>query len=315
MIIITGACGFIGSHLVRALNARGEKDLMLVDTKVTSEKMDRIADCQFTDYCDAYDLLDIVDRLPLRGVFHLGAISDTMAQDGREVIRNNYWYSRTLLEKVRKSHWVPLVYASSAAVYGSGWANDDRIPNVEHPLNVYAWSKLLFDRYVCRTQIPHVTGLRYFNVYGRGEGPKGRSASMVHQFVDQLQWHGEAKVFHGTEHCRRDFVHVDDAVDVTLWAMEWTTAPEPRVLNVGTGRSETVMTAVRIVAAALGVEPNVKWAPFPEQLQGRYQTFTEACIDRLRAEGYAREFATLEAGVQSTWGTSAPAVAVKPPGA
>ena len=217
------------------------------------------------------------------------------------MIDNNYTYSKELLRWALE-HRVPFVYASSASVYGMA-RQCTETPDHEAPLNVYAYSKLLFDNYV-RRLMPQITstvaGLRYFNVYGPREGHKGRMASMVWQLYHQLKTVGVARLFEGTDgyaagEQRRDFVFVGDAVDVNLYFAFG--PPRQGIFNVGTGTSRAFNDIARTVISLLG-RGEIQYIPFPESLQGKYQSFTESDITRLRAAGYTRPMTTLEEGVR-----------------
>jgi ADP-L-glycero-D-manno-heptose 6-epimerase len=244
-------------------------------------------------------------------VLHQGACSDTMEADGRYMMENNYAYSRTLLEWCQEEE-VPLLYASSAAVYGAGPEfREERA--CEAPLNVYGYSKFLFDQYVRRIlpdRTAQVAGFRYFNVYGPHEQHKGRMASVAFHAYHQLLSAGKVKLFVGSDgygngEQRRDFVHVDDVVDVNLWFLERRTASG--VFNCGTGRAQTfnelaaaVINAVqgtRWSVAELAAKGLIEYVPFHEGLKRKYQSFTQADLSRLRAAGYDGEFMSVEEGV------------------
>lgn len=305
MHIVTGAAGFIGGNVVRGLNARGIRDILAVDDLTMGDKFRNLRDCEIADFMDAREFRDQVRRNPsgLRGtaLFHQGACADTTESDGRYMMDNNYTFSKELL------HWaldrrVPMVYASSASVYGLATVCSES-PNCENPLNVYAYSKLLFDRYV-RELLPRasstVVGLRYFNVYGPNEWHKGRMASMVTQLLDQVTENGVARLFQGTDgygdgEQRRDFVHVGDIVDINL---HFASQPEARgIYNAGTGQSRTFNDIARIIIETVGWG-EIEYIPFPDSLRGKYQSFTEADVSRLRAAGYLKPFTSLEDGVR-----------------
>jgi ADP-L-glycero-D-manno-heptose 6-epimerase len=239
-------------------------------------------------------------NLSADALLHQGACADTTESDGRYMMDNNFTFSKELL------HWslerrIPFVYASSASVYGDS-RHCSETPECEGPLNVYAYSKLLFDHYVRRLS-PEVgstvVGLRYFNVYGPRESHKGRMASMVWQLYRQLRGAGVARLFEGTDgygpgEQRRDFVFVGDAVEVNLFFAEG--PPTRGVFNVGTGTSRSFNDIANVLIGRLG-GGRVEYIPFPESLRGKYQSFTESDITRLRAAGYGRAFATLEEGI------------------
>jgi ADP-L-glycero-D-manno-heptose 6-epimerase len=304
MIIVTGGAGFIGSNLVKALNDRGERDVLVVDDMSDGRKFVNLVDCDIADYLDQADFLGRIDSGADMGevgaVLHMGACSTTTEWDGRYMLANNFEYSKRLM------HWcqarrIPLVYASSAAVYG-GSAGFRELPECEAPLNVYGYSKLLFDRYVERQRPDRaqVVGLRFFNVYGPREQHKGRMASTALHFDAQVRQDGEARLFagsggYGDGEQRRDFIHVDDVVAVSLWFME--RPDRSGVFNCGTGRSQTFNDVANAVIAWHG-RGRIDYIPFPEELEGSYQHFTEADLTRLRAAGYDRPFLTVEEGVE-----------------
>jgi ADP-L-glycero-D-manno-heptose 6-epimerase len=305
MHIVTGAAGFVGSNLVRALNERGVREILAVDDLTHGDKFRNLRDCEIADYMDRGEFREFVRRgapgLRAASLLHQGACADTTEPDGRYMLDNNFTYSKELLHWAL-DHRVPLVYASSASVYGSARVCAET-PDHEGPLNVYAYSKLLFDNYV-RRLMPQVSstvvGLRYFNVYGPREGHKGRMASMVWQLHHQLKSTGVARLFEGTDgyadgEQRRDFIFVGDAVDVNLFFALG--PPKQGILNVGTGTSRSFNDIAHILVGLLG-RGEIQYIPFPESLRGKYQSFTESDITRLRAAGYDRPMTTLEEGIR-----------------
>ena len=224
MIIVTGGAGFIGSNLVRGLNARGLTDVLIVDDMEDGTKHRNLDALSFADLVDYRDFLQELDRyrdVPVEAVFHQGACSDTMQHDGRYMLRVNYEYSKRLLEFSLGR--CPFLYASSASVYGDGDDGFREDPACEHPLNVYAFSKFLFDRHV-RTLLPsaktQIAGLRYFNVYGPQESHKGRMASVVFHFHRAITAEKPLSIFEGSSGFRRDFVYVEDAVALNLFLLD-----------------------------------------------------------------------------------------------
>jgi ADP-L-glycero-D-manno-heptose 6-epimerase len=302
--IVTGGAGFIGSNLVRRLIRETGDEVVVVDDLTDGHKFTNLADLPIADYLDKEEFLDSLGRFRsgVQSVLHQGACSTTTEWDGRYMMRNNYTYSRTLLQHCL-AHGIPFIYASSAAVYGSA-TNFGETRENELPLNVYGWSKLLFDRYVQRLAAKpasQVVGLRYFNVYGPGEQHKGPMASVAWHFNRQLLGDGEIRLFEGCGgfadgEQRRDFVYVDDVCAVNLWFLQHGDAHG--VFNVGTGRSQSFNDVANAVIAWHG-RGRIRYIPFPEQLAGAYQSFTEADLSRLRSIGCDSSFRDVEAGVRA----------------
>ena len=296
-----------------ALNARGITEIIAVDNLTHSAKFTNLAGCEIADYVDKAKFLSRVDDFSgaVEAVFHQGACSDTMETDGRFMMENNYDYSRALLDWCQEEE-VPLIYASSASVYGAGpQYREER--GCERPLNIYGYSKFLFDQLVrqrLQEKTAQVAGLRYFNVYGPNEAHKGRMASVACHAFGQLQREGRVKLFKGTDgyrdgEQRRDFVYVDDVVAVNLWLLE--RRDVSGVFNCGSGRAQTFnRLATAVINAVHGTQATlhdvvakglIEYIPFPPQLLGKYQNFTEADLTRLRAAGYEAPFRTVEEGV------------------
>jgi len=307
MIIVTGGAGFIGSNLVRALNARGEENILVVDDLENGFKYRNLVDCRIADYQDKDDFLRRLKSKSdfgrgIRTIFHQGACTTTTEWDGRFMMRNNFEYSKILLHFCL-DHKIPLIYASSAAVYGASEKFTEQPPN-ERPLNIYGYSKILFDQYV-RRHIPEagsqLAGLRYFNVYGPGEDHKDAMASVAFHFNKQIASDGEARLFCGSGgyadgEQRRDFVYVGDVAEVNLWLMD--NSQVSGVFNLGSGRSQSFNDVANAVIAWHG-RGKIRYIPFPDHLKGSYQSFTEADMSRLRAAGYEAPFCTVEEGVKA----------------
>jgi ADP-L-glycero-D-manno-heptose 6-epimerase len=318
-IIVTGAAGFIGANNVRQLNLRGESDILAVDNMAKADKFRNLVDCELSDYMDKADFLERLRRNALprpEAVFHQGACSDTMETDGRYMLENNYRYTLALLDWCQQQR-VPFIYASSAAVYGLSQAfSEDRAH--EKPLNVYGYSKFLFDQIVRRRAksfTAPVIGLRYFNVYGPREGHKGRMASVAFHHVNQFRTEGKVRLFEGSHGYangaqQRDFIHVEDVIRVNLHFLD---RPVSGIYNVGTGRAQSfndvALTVVNTLREARGEPPlsladavtggAIEYVPFPEALRGKYQAFTQADIGQLRTAGFEAPLASVEQGTGS----------------
>lgn len=315
MIVVTGGAGFIGANLVKALNARGHQDVMVVDDLSDGTKFVNLADCTLGDYLDKDDFLARVKAElsgemrggigglpPIEAIFHEGACSDTTEWDGRFMLENNFEYSKVLLEYCQAKR-IPFLYASSAATYGGSEVFVEA-PEHEKPLNVYGYSKLLFDQYVRARWDDfdsQVVGFRYFNVYGPREQHKGKMASVAYHHHTQVQRGENPKLFGAWDGYEagmqsRDFVYVGDVVDVNLWFLD---NPEVSgIFNLGTGRAEP-FKAIAETAIDFYGKGQIEYIDFPDELKGRYQSYTRADIGRLRDAGYSAEFKTVREGVSA----------------
>jgi ADP-L-glycero-D-manno-heptose 6-epimerase len=317
--VVTGAAGFIGSNLVKALNDRGVTEIIAVDDLSHGDKFVNLVDCDIADYLDKESFLSDLEGGAFDGavdaVLHEGACSDTTETDGRYMMQNNYRYSRMLLDYCIDDE-VPFIYASSAAVYGSSQTFIET-RECESPLNVYGYSKFLFDQLVRRQWedlSAQVVGLRYFNVYGEREQHKARMASVAFHFFNQYRATGSVKLFEGSGgyghgEQRRDFVSVEDAVKINLFFLDH--PARSGIFNVGTGVAQSfndVAAATVNACRAAGGEPPltlaelqrhgiIRYIPFPEELKGKYQSYTQADISALREAGYDEPFLSVEEGV------------------
>jgi len=318
-VIVTGAAGMIGSNLVHGLNAKGIDEIIAVDDLRDGSKYRNLRGARIGDYFDREDFYARFARRefgPVTAVFHQGACSDTLEPDGRYMLETNYRCSKDLLDACQ-AQCVPLIYASSAATYGDS-AEFLEEPRCEKPLNVYGYSKLLFDE-VVRRMLPRaqaqVVGLRYFNVYGPREQHKGRMASVAFHHVNQYRSAGQVQLFgeyggFGPGQQARDFVYVDDVIAVNLWFMEHPQCDG--VFNVGTGRAQpfndvahATVNACRAHAglAALTLAEQIEarsiaYTAFPAALIGKYQCHTQADLRALRAAGCEHPFADVATGVR-----------------
>jgi len=317
--VVTGAAGFIGSNLVKALNRGGVTEVIAVDDLTHGDKFVNLVDCEIADYLDRESFLEELERgvfdASVTAVLHEGACSDTTEGDGRYMMENNYRYSRALLDFCIDDE-VPLIYASSAAVYGVS-REFRETPECESPLNVYGYSKLLFDQVLRRRWnelSAQVVGLRYFNVYGEREQHKARMASVAFHFFNQYRDAGNVRLFEGSGgygdgEQRRDFISVEDAVKVNLFFLDH--PDKSGIFNVGTGAAQSfndvAVATVNACRKAEGEPPLsrdemqrqriIRYIAFPEELKGRYQNYTQADIGSLRGAGYSEPFLTVEQGV------------------
>ena len=317
-VVVTGAAGMIGANLVHGLNAIGIDDVIAVDDLSDGAKFRNLLGASISDYFDRrefYSRFAAGEFSKVGCVFHEGACSDTMEQDGRLMLELTYRASKILLDACQ-AQGVRLLYASSAATYG-GSASFREEPQFERPLNVYGWSKLLFDN-VVRRALPaaqtQIAGFRYFNVYGPREQHKGRMASVAFHHFDEWKQHGRVKLFgeyggYAAGDQRRDFVAVGDVVAVNLWFLEHPEASG--IFNLGSGRAQpfndVAAAVVNACRAAEGVAPQplealvrsglIEYIGFPPALVGKYQCFTEADLSRLRGAGCDHAFADVAGGV------------------
>ena len=305
MIVVTGSNGFIGSNLIKGLNKIGYKDIIAVDDHNNPELKENIIHCEIQDYLDIDEFLLLIqknkfDGTKLKSIYHQGACSNTMEWDAEYLYKNNFLYSKEILNLSIKSN-TPLIYASSASVYGSGNVFEESIEN-ENPINLYAYSKFKFDQLVRQAlteKTTQIVGLRYFNVYGPQEQHKGSMASVAYHLHNQLKDNGSIKLFKGSDgyndgEQRRDFIYIDDIVKVNLWFLE--NKKISGIFNLGTGKSRTFNDVAQAVIN-WNKKGKIKYIDFPEKLKGAYQSFTEANISKLRKVGYKEDFIDVTEGV------------------
>lgn len=318
MIVVTGGAGFIGSNLVRGLNLRGFTDILVVDDLTEGDKFVNLVHGRISDYMHKDDFRQAVARdgfERIEAIFHQGACSDTTERNGRYMMDNNYRVTLELFQYCQ-GRKIPFIYASSAAVYGAGPVYAEHLRN-EAPLNVYGYSKFLFDQ-VLRRHMPDLTapvvGLRYFNVYGPQEQHKGRMASVAYHNMNQFKELGHVRLFGGWDGYddggqMRDFIHIDDVVDVNLHFLDHSL--KSGIFNCGTGRAQpfndVAMTVVNTLRQHHGLDvlslqelvdrQLLRYIDFPEDLKGRYQSHTQADLSQLRAAGYEKPFRDVQTGV------------------
>ena len=309
MIIVTGGAGFIGSALIAALNKRQMTDILVVDELGTDQKWKNLRNLSFADYVEKDDFLEMVIENKLDGsidtVFHLGACSDTTETNASYLIKNNYEYSKLLAQWATADN-IRFIYASSAATYGDGSAgfkdDEEKIENLR-PLNMYGYSKQLFDLWARRTDmLKKIAGLKYFNVFGPNEYHKADMRSFCLKAFEQITAAGKVRLFksykpeYADGEQKRDFIYVKDAVDMTLFFYD-----EPQIsglFNIGTGKARTWNDLVKAVFAAMGKKPNIEYIEMPESIRNQYQYFTEADITKLQKAGYKKEITPLEDAIK-----------------
>lgn len=304
-IIVTGGAGFIGSAVVWRLNQLGYDNILVVDRMDETDKWKNLAPLRFADYLDAYDLIDDLDEFKdARAVFHLGACSSTTETDADFMIRNNYQYTQDLAQWA-VMHNIRFIYASSAATYGdgsAGMADGTEDLGKLRPLNVYGYSKHLFDLYAARTGLfDSIVGIKYFNVFGPNENHKGDMRSLVNKAFDQIRDTGKLQLFKSANpeyadgEFGRDFVYVKDAVEMTLHFLENKTAG---LFNVGSGKMNTWNALADAIFTAIDQPSNVEFIEMPDHLRDRYQYHTQADLSSIREIGYGSETTELADAVE-----------------
>ena len=311
MILVTGGAGFIGSNIVAALNDAGRTDVVVCDFLGDEGKWRNLAKRQLADVVPPADLMNWLNGRRLDAVIHMGAISETTATDGDLVIETNFRLSMRLLDWCT-ANGVPFIYASSAATYGDGdegFADDDSLAGLKklRPMNLYGWSKSLFDLAVAERVAkkakmpPHWAGLKFFNVFGPNEYHKGTMMSVLAKRFDDVKSGKKVQLFKSHRDGiadgdqRRDFIYVDDVVRVVMWLLA---SPKVNgIFNVGTGKARSFRDLILSAYTALGAKPNIEYIDMPEQIRGSYQYFTQASVDRLQGAGYNGGFTPLEDAV------------------
>jgi len=310
MIVVTGGAGFIGSALITALNKRAISDILVVDELESDEKWRNLQNLSFADYIEKDDFLELVieDKLTacIEAIFHLGACTSTTETNASYLIKNNYEYSKLLAQWATKAN-IRFIYASSAATYGDGSAgfsdDEDKIDELR-PLNIYGYSKHIFDLWARRTGLlKRIVGLKYFNVFGPNEYHKADMRSFVIKAFEQIQTTGKVRLFksykpeYADGEQLRDFIYVKDAVDMTLFFLD--NPKKAGLFNIGTGKARTWNDLVKAVFAAIGKEPKIEYIEMPEAIRNQYQYFTQADMAKLRKAGYKKQTTSLENAIKN----------------
>jgi ADP-L-glycero-D-manno-heptose 6-epimerase len=309
MIIVTGGAGFIGSALIAELNRRQISDILVVDELGTDRKWKNLRNLSFVDYVEKADFLEMVieDKLdsPVDVVFHLGACSDTTETNASYLVKNNYEYSKLLAQWATEAN-IRFIYASSAATYGDGsasFSDDEEKIEVLRPLNMYGYSKHLFDMWARRAGLlSKIVGLKYFNVFGPNEYHKGDMMSFVVKAFEQIRTTGKVRLFksYQPEYADgeqvRDFLYVKDAVNMTLFFFD-----NPYIngiFNIGTGETRTWNDLVIAVFVGMGRKPSIEYIEMPTSIRNQYQYFTQADLSKLRRAGYSKQTTPLEDAIR-----------------
>jgi len=308
MIVVTGGAGFIGSAFVWKLNSEGINNIVIVDRLGTSEKWQNLVNLRYVDFFHKDDFLKMIceDTISfnVKAIIHMGACSSTTERDCDYLMENNYRYSRRLAEWAMKKD-IRFIYASSAATYGDGtlgFSDDDHVTEKLRPINMYGYSKQVFDLWVLKNQFEKiVTGIKFYNVFGPNEYHKGDMRSVIHKSFGQIAETGRVRLFkshraeYGDGEQKRDFVYVKDCVDILWWFLQ--NQDVAGIFNLGTGQARTWNDLVRAVFSAMGREPKIEYIDMPESIRPQYQYFTEARMDKLRSAGNTIPFQSLEQSV------------------
>jgi ADP-L-glycero-D-manno-heptose 6-epimerase len=307
MIVVTGGAGFIGSALIWRLNEQGKKNIFVVDELGTTEKWKNLPGLNFQDFINKDDFIDKIENhfnYGISAILHMGANSSTTEKDADHLLKNNYQYTQKLAEYSLKNN-VRFIYASSAATYGDGNSGfDDNEENLEilKPLNMYGYSKSIFDVWAKKQKIlDKIAGLKYFNVYGPNEYHKGDMRSVVHKAFEQIRNTGKVKLFKSYHpdykdgEQKRDFIYIKDAVDMTLWFLD--NPDKNGIYNIGSGKARSWNDLVKAIFSAMDRQANIEYIDMPENLVEKYQYFTEAKLDKIKKAGFTISLHSLENGV------------------
>ena len=307
MIAVTGGAGFIGSAIIWRLNSLGEDNIICVDELGQDEKWKNLVGLKFVDFINKNDFINNLEKglkYNFNAIIHMGANSSTTEKDADHLIKNNYEYTKQLAQ-FALANKVRFIYASSGATYGDGglgFEDDENNVTNLRPLNMYGYSKQLFDLWAIKQNlISSIVGLKYFNVYGPNEYHKGDMRSVVHKAYEQIRDEGFVRLFKSKNPAykdgeqMRDFIYIKDAVDMTLWFLNNT--DKNGLYNIGSGKARTWNDLVTALFKALTKPANIKYIEMPKHLEQKYQYFTEAKMDKIRKAGYTKPLQSLEDGV------------------
>lgn len=308
MIVVTGGAGFIGSAIIWKLNQLGEEEIIVVDELGNDDKWKNLNGLSFVDYYHKDEFIDLIinDSFPFEpeALIHMGACTSTTEKNADYLMQNNYHYSQDLA-KYCMTHKIRFIYASSAATYGNGsngYEDNQKKLNSLRPLNMYGYSKHLFDLWVHKTGlIEEVVGLKFFNVFGPNEYHKGDMRSVVHKAFEQIVETGKVKLFksykpeYGNGEQARDFIYVKDAAEMTLFFLK--NKSKNGIYNIGTGRANSWNNLAGAVFNAMNKKVNIEYVDMPEEIRDKYQYHTEANLTKLRDAGYDKEIMNLEDGI------------------
>ncbi|QZY55881.1 ADP-glyceromanno-heptose 6-epimerase [Crassaminicella profunda] len=305
MILITGGSGFIGSNIIEAFNKEGICDILVADQLDSTNKWKNIANKNIADYIDKDSLFKKIKEENIQVVIHMGACTNTMESDAKQMLKDNYDFSKNLWKYCAEKK-IKFIYASSASIYGDGSFGFTENINLNKvtPLNPYAYSKLLFDRWIAKqkTTPPYWAGLRFFNVYGPGESHKGPMASMAFHAYHQIQQEGKVRLFksnrinyqHGEQ--QRDFIYVKDIANIVLFFYHKASFPSG-IYNVGSGQTHTFNELIQAIFSAYPAPIQMEYIDMPEGLEDKYQYYTKADMNKLKTIGYSRKFTDLKQGI------------------